>query len=112
MLRRYPTRTSFKIVGVSLETNEVVSTCGPRRARPSNPPGHGDGVGRRVDVLKGMLRLQVYLEGEFLERGGRPRVSLQRINEFDQAVVARGDGRIADSDLLVALGRDGKDPAL
>src|SRR5207253_2044757 len=68
-----------------------------------------DRMGRAVDVLDGMLRLDGRLDGELLERAGRLAVGLERVDVLDQAGVARGHGREAERDLLIAPGQDGED---
>ncbi len=69
----------------------------------------GDSVGRAVDVVHLVLRRERHLEGEFLQRGRGLGVGLQRIGILDQSGIARGDGREADHQLLVAAGRHGED---
>ncbi len=60
-------------------------------------------MARAINILDGVLRLDVHLDRELLQSADGLAVGLEGIDEFDQAVIAIGHGGVADFDLLIAL---------
>ena len=70
-------------------------------------PADADRMGRAVNILDGVLRLDGRLDGELLQCA-RGLAGLERIDVLDHAGVLGGNGGVAQSDLLIAPGQNGK----
>ena len=69
----------------------------------------GDGMGGTVDVGDAVLRLDRRRDGEILQGGRRFAIRFERVNVLDQTVFVGGDAVKAQSDFLIAVGRNRKD---